>query len=150
GVVALLSQFNYSFARGPSRSLHIAVMGILGLWALFSVACQACLRQGWKADAVRIGWAATDIVLVTALLKILNGIQTTLLVGYPLMIAASGLWFRVRLVWITTLLAELGFIWLYFNQPVESALRAQPPRYPNIFVASLAVTGFVVARQVKR
>ena len=29
-------------------------------------------------------------------------VETTLLVGYPLLIAASGLWWRVRLVWITT------------------------------------------------
>ncbi len=41
--------------------------------------------------------------------------ETTLLVGYPLLIAASGLWWRVGLVWITTFMAMLAYSWLYID-----------------------------------
>jgi len=99
---------------------------------------------------VRLLWAATDITLVTALLKTLDAIESTLLVGYPLLIAASGLWFRVRLVWFTTVLAEVGYGFLYVDHWRHQAAAWRPAQYPNIFIAALAVTGFVVARQVKR
>ena len=83
-------------------------------------------------------------------------VETTLLVGYPLLIAASGLWWRVNIVWITTALAMSAYTWLY----VDAALHWRAGRsrwnpspdlqHPNIFLAALFLTGYVVARQVKR
>lgn len=108
------------------------------------------LRRGFQSETVHLIWAATDITLVTVLLKVLDALQSTLLVGYPLLIAASGLWSRTRLVWFTTVLAEIGYLLLFldhWHNPGWASSRAQ---YPNIFMAALAVTGFVVARQVKR
>lgn len=149
-VMALLTQFNHMNTVNPSVGIHVKVMLSLCLWAAASVGFQACLRRGWKADVVRLLWAGTDVALVTLILRILDGFQSSLLVGYPLLIAASGLWFRVRLVWFTTALAEIGYGLLYLDhlrQPHHAQSLAQ---YPNIFMAALAVTGFVVARQVKR
>ena len=72
------------------------------------------LRSGWHSDQVRVLWSAADIAFLTVELKLFEEIltalartlevrvETTLLVGYPLLIAASGLWWRVSLVWITT------------------------------------------------
>ena len=51
-------------------------------------------------------WAATDVVAITTTLGMLDGFDSDLLIAYPLIIAASGLWFRVRLVWLTTALAS--------------------------------------------
>jgi serine/threonine-protein kinase len=70
-------------------------------------------------------------------------------VGYPLLVAASGLWFQVRLVWFTTLLAEVAYGVLL----LDAWARGVPDlhdQWPNIFMAALLVTGFVVAQQVKR
>jgi len=150
GLIAALTQFNYACTPNPQISTHRNVMTVLGLWATLSLAFQLSLRRGWKPEALRYLWAATDILLVTLLLKILNGFENSLLVGYPLLIAASGLWFRVRLVWFTTLLAELGYGFLYLNHLGFQGSLVRPAQYPNIFMAALAVTGFVVARQVKR
>jgi serine/threonine-protein kinase len=150
GLIAALTQFNFMHTVSAQVGLHISVMLVLGIWAAASVLFEALLRKGWKSETVRYVWAATDIVLVTALLKILGAIESTLLVGYPLLIAASGLWFRIRLVWFTTLLAELGYILLYFDHWWRQGASWRPAQYPNIFMAALAVTGFVVARQVKR
>ncbi len=54
-------------------------------------------------------WSAADILFLTIELKLLDRFESTLLVGYPLLIAASGLWWRVRLVWVTTLLALAAY-----------------------------------------
>jgi serine/threonine-protein kinase len=66
-------------------------------------------------------------------------------VGYPLLIAASGLFFRVRLVWFTTLVSILSYAFLVFLG-VEHATRL----YPVIFAASLGVVRFIMAYQVER
>ena len=141
---------------------------MLGLWALSAVIFQAMLRSGWHSDQVRVLWSAADIAFLTLELKlfeeILRGsaahglvrVETTLLVGYPLLIAASGLWWRVRLVWITTGLAMAAYVGLY----IDAALRwraghlvwepSPDLQHPNIFLAALFLTGYVVARQVRR
>lgn len=150
GLIAALTQFNYHNTDRPDLVVHSLVMVTLGLWAAASAVYQMLLRRGCKTETVHLIWAATDITLVTVLLKFLDAIQSTLLVGYPLLIAASGLWSRARLVWFTTILAEIGYLLLFLDhwrQPSWASSRAQ---YPNIFMAALAVTGFVVARQVKR
>ncbi|WP_422925095.1 serine/threonine-protein kinase [Singulisphaera sp. PoT] len=149
-LIAGLTQFNYHFTLRPHRPTHLNVMMVLGLWAVLVFAFQQALRRGWQAAAIRYLWAATDILLLTLLLKILNGFENSLLVGYPLLIAASGLWYQVRLVWYTTLLAELGYGYLFIDRFLIHRPTVGPVQYPNIFMAALLVTGFVVARQVKR
>ena len=148
-LIAALTQFNYLYSNLRDFKTHVLVMGVLGVWILASVFFQFALRKGRGTDGVRILWAATDVVLLTTLLKLLNAMETSLLVGYPLLIAASGLWFRVHLVWVTTVLAELAFGYLVLDK-VLSGSTWKSNQYPNIFMAALAVTGFVVARQVKR
>jgi serine/threonine-protein kinase len=89
-------------------------------------------------------------------LKLLERSESTLLVGYPLLIAASGLWWRVKMVWVTTVLAIAGYAALYLDSSISwqaGVLRWQSPeqlRYPNIFLAGLLLTGYIVARQVRR
>jgi eukaryotic-like serine/threonine-protein kinase len=168
-LVALIAQFNYYIlSEKPDFWHHCTIQGVLALWAASAVIFQAMLRSGWHADQVRVLWSAADIAFLTLELKlfeeILSGslghrevhVETTLLVGYPLLIAASGLWWRVRLVWITTALAMAAYVWLY----VDAALRwraghliwdpSPDLRHPNIFLAALFLTGYVVARQVRR
>jgi hypothetical protein len=74
--------------------------------------------------------------------------ESSLVGGFALLIAISGLWSNIRLVWFTTLLAMASYAVL----AVDSY--AMHPwvhnQYPNAFLAALAVTGFVVARQVRR
>ncbi|AGA25450.1 serine/threonine-protein kinase [Singulisphaera acidiphila] len=150
GLIAALTQFNYHNTERPILAVHAMVMATLALWAVASAVYQMLLRRGFQSETVHLIWAATDITLVTVLLKVLDALQSTLLVGYPLLIAASGLWSRTRLVWFTTVLAEIGYLLLFldhWHNPGWASSRAQ---YPNIFMAALAVTGFVVARQVKR
>ena len=65
------------------------------------------------------------------------------------LIAASGLWWRVHLVWITTGMAMLAYCVLYLNGQLSWTPRADL-QYPNIFLVALFLTGYVVVRQVKR
>ena len=94
-------------------------------------------------------WATVNVALLTFVLRMLKCVDNSLLVGYPLLIAASGLWFQVRLVWFMTALTVVAYYLLQRFTPLTAAEESLR-QYPNIFLAALVVTGFVVARQVKR
>lgn len=68
--------------------------------------------------------------------------------GYPLLIAGSGLGSGARQVWFTTAMAEVAYGLLALDSYRSHAWEHE--QFPNIFMATLAVTGFVIARQVRR
>lgn len=71
------------------------------------------------------------------------------MVAFPLLVAASGLWFRVRLVWFSTVLAAVAYCALICT--------AVPPlgeggdwHHHLIFVVALVILGTATAYQVWR
>ncbi len=156
-IIALLTQYNYMFrTRQPDFTIHYLIQSVLAFWAAASLVFQMLLRRGWRPDRVRGLWSALDIVCLTLELKLLDRVETTLLAAYPLLIAASGLWWRVRLVWLTTAMAMLGYLVLFLDASLEwhagrpSWKPTATLQYENIFLAALLLTGYVVVRQVKR
>jgi serine/threonine-protein kinase len=156
-LVAIITQYNYLFVTTtPDFRLHYTVQAVLGLWALSAIVFQHLMRSGIGRQSVPVFWSAADILFLTLELKLLDRFESTLLVGYPLLIAASGLWWRVRLVWITTVLAIAAYGALYLDASLTwnaGVFLWQTPeqlRYPNIFMAGLLLTGYIVARQVRR
>jgi serine/threonine protein kinase len=149
GVMIALSHFNHLRSPHPDPSVHRLVIATLLLWALLSLAFQGALRTRRRSQWVRRAWLGIDVLLLTALLRLLDASESCLLVGYPLLIAASGLWFRVRLVWLTTLLSEAAYATLAFDASARG-VPGDRPQWSNIFMAALAVTGFIVAHQVRR
>jgi serine/threonine-protein kinase len=156
-IIAILTQYNYAvLSPNPRFWLHYLIQAVLVLWAGISVLFQSLLRKGWPSDKVRVLWSASDILFLTIELKFLGRTETTLLACYPLLIAASGLWWRVHLVWITTAMAMLAYGILYLDASLawHAGYPSWRPRtaleYPNIFLAALLLTGYVVVRQIKR
>jgi serine/threonine protein kinase len=168
-LMAIITQINFHLSLQPDWRLHWTIQAVLALWAMLALLFQVLMRSGFRSDRVRVLWSAADIVCLTIVTKLLEliepgstsgepvvRVETTLLVGYPLLIAASGLWWRVPLVWITTAMATVAFGWLYLDaalwwQAGQLSWRPSPELvHPNIFIAGLVLTGFVVVRQIKR
>jgi serine/threonine protein kinase len=149
GLCAALTQYNYYMAPDPRPTVHYSVQAVLFLWAMASILFQVLLRRGSWGEVARYAWAATDIFALTVALMILDAFESNLVVGYALLIAASGLFFRIPLVWFTTALAMVAYEGLHLDVLLRHP-HSMPRQYPNILLAALAVTGFVVARQVRR
>ena len=133
--------------------VHFRVMSILGGWIVISAICQWLLRKSRWQSAVRFGWCAVDAALLTAILAQNSVAPGPILVGYPLLITASGLFFRVRLVWFMTLACVVGYaILLGLRRQWFGGMEIGGPpwQYPIIFAVGLAVLGTVVAYQVYR
>jgi len=144
-LTALIVQVKFMLS-GHGIALHVQIMAVLGAWLLLSCVFQAMLRR--NAGAARFAWASVDVVLLTVALYISGVPLGPLLIGYPLLVTASGLWFRVRLVCFTTILSLISYAGLMGLRPEE--MSTQPGHYPLIFAAVLTVLGFIVAYQIHR
>jgi len=133
---------------------HWSITAVLVVWALLSVFFQQLLREPRYAQAARFGWAATDVLGQTGVLLVADGVASPMVIGYPLVIVASGLWFRVRLVYFVTaacLISYMALVAKFYGLP-----EAQRPQFDTgadrhvYFLVGLAVLGCIVAYQVSR
>lgn len=147
--IVVLTQVNFLLNPRPDVPIHVGVSVVEVSWLLSTVVfCRLSVASG-RTEWIRPPWIAVDVAVLTAMLRILDAATSSLVVCYPLVIAASGLWNRVRLVWFTTALAMAGYAAL----AVDASLRRptlDSNHHPNIFLAALAVTGYVVAQHVRR
>ncbi len=137
------------------QQFHVRISLLMAAWAGLSIVCQQFLdSRRWSIPA-RFVWGTLDsAVLLAVLLLAANGAASPLVVGYPLLIAASGLWFRVRFVWFITALSLLSYgvvvVDFYVWRPeLHDHFAANVNRHV-IFAISLVVLGSVVAYLVQR
>jgi serine/threonine-protein kinase len=144
--ILLLTQFNYFVVlekdRDPIQHLHVTTVEVL--WIIASILFDRLPSVG--------AWIVIDTVLLTVLLGLLEAGGSSYVVGYPLLIAISGLWAKVRLVWLTTALCLSGYAALVIHAksrglPWTSGTKAHDP---NVGLAIICVTGYVIALQVER
>ena len=98
----------------------------------------------------RYAWAWADVVLFTALVLLNDGLKTSQVAGYFLLVSASGLWFRERLVWFTTVMAVSAYGALVLVETWKLQDLPETPYRHVVFAAVLAVSGLIIAYQVKR
>lgn len=140
------------FLQGePTVQIERRILIVLALGAATSVLFQWLLRKEcWSSRLARYAWALADIVLFTVLVAISDGLTTPLVAGYFLLIAASGLWFRERLVWFTTVMAVGSYGALSAATTHGQGGSPDSPYGHLLFMAVLAVSGLIVAYQAKR
>ena len=101
-----------STTTAPARcdaQVSPAGLVVVALWIAASIVCQQLLEsRRWSIPACFV-WGTLDSLALLAVLRLGYGAASSLVVGYPLIIVASGLWFRVRFVWFITLLSLLSY-----------------------------------------
>lgn len=104
------------------------------------------LERPRSAELGRYLWAGTDAWLLTLALYLSSPPASGLLIGYPLLVVSSGLFFRVRLVVFMLTCCLSGYGLLVYLIPAE-----RTPVYPPFYFATgLLVLGLVCAYQVHR
>jgi len=149
GTSAVIAQVRYLLTPDASPGLHHEVLGVLGVWAVASALLQRWQRLEKAPMLVRYTWAGADLLLLTWLMQIMEALDSPLMIGYPLLVAASGLWFRVSLVWFTTAGCLLGYGWLVLVA-LRQGLPPAMPHYHLIFGLGLLLEGTMLAYQVQR
>jgi serine/threonine-protein kinase len=147
-VVAVIVQTSFHFAGTVSTRLHAQVMALLAGWAAVSIVFQRLLGNERWSLAARFAWAGADVLLLSAIFWLQGAFGTVLMAWYTLLLTASGLWVRERIVWFTTVLSAAAYAGLMLDAVQRGELPY--PHHHAIFLASLPLLGFVVAYQVKR
>jgi len=144
-----------NYAAGTPADFCLEMAALIGLWLVIAAVFQQFLKSGQWSIPARFVWGTLDSVLLLAALFVADGAASPLVIGYPLLIVASGLWFRVRFVWFVTGLSLVSYALLvvdfYFWRP--DALRESfPTRFDRhvIFALGLLATAGVVAYLVDR
>ncbi|HEX8200247.1 MAG TPA: serine/threonine-protein kinase [Isosphaeraceae bacterium] len=150
GIVGAIIQMYHYLLENLEERTRVRSIAVVIAWALVSLACRGLLRAPRRAVAGRYVWAWTDIVLFTLLVRINRGLATPMVAGYFVLVVASGLWFRERLVWFTTAMAVVGYGMLVLIEAVDRQAAPASPYRHLVFAAVLAVSGLIVAYQVKR
>jgi serine/threonine-protein kinase len=123
----------------------LKVRSAFAVWGILAIVFQQLLRRDRSANFARLAWAVTDPLFLTFVLSLSDDIGP-ILVGYPVLITASGLWFKPWLVVVSTVACIVTYLWLLY-------IRQDPlpqPHYPLIFLAALVVIGFIIWFQVHR
>jgi serine/threonine-protein kinase len=150
-VCATIAQTNYHLTHNVGLALHFKIMAALGVWALVSAACQWAMRRERWAMAARYTWAGADVAFLTAVLAIDEALASPLVALYPALIVASGLWFHVPLVALTTAASVIGYVCLLADDCWRSGrTQVTQPHWHLMLLAVLVMVGFVVAYQVHR
>jgi eukaryotic-like serine/threonine-protein kinase len=131
-----------------------AVSVVVALWVLASVLCQQLMGRGrWSIPAC-FAWGTLDSLALLAVLLISNGALSTLVIGYPLVIVASALWFRVRFVWFMMFLSLLSYgvlvIDFYCWRPELHTGQYDGFDRHVVFALAILITGAVVSYLVQR
>ncbi len=143
----IVLQVNYVSATDIPVARHAWIMGVLGFWGVSAFVFQKMLHRDHLADLTRFLWSGTEVVLLTLVLAATQGPFGPLLVAYPALVTCSGLFFRVRLVLFTTLIAILGVIALL---TFRSDAAPEHLHYTVIFLFATLLQGCMVAFQVYR
>jgi serine/threonine-protein kinase len=133
--------------RDTGSSLRMLV--VLALGAAASITFRSLIRFTKWGSVARYAWAASDLFLFTTLVFFQSGVKTSLVVGYFVLIAASGLWFRERLVWFTTALALFSYALLVIEEG-RRAGHSEPLHRHGLFMAVMVLAALIIAYQVKR
>lgn len=148
GILLLSAVVGVQFTLfGGSVAYHAQLGFALFAWLLGSALCSWLLKHSTTEQFARLGWAILDAGMLSFLHVLANDPSTPLHAGYPLLIAASGLWFRVYMVYFTLAACLAGY---GTALAMESSVRGAYPHYPATAILMFVLTALVVAYQVRR
>jgi serine/threonine-protein kinase len=154
GVFYLVEIGNYHYG-GVDWPFHVSITVLAAAWVVVAIVCQQFVGHPRLAIPARFVWGALDsLMLLIVLLFVGDGAASALIVGYPLLIAGSGLWFHVRFVSFMTAMSLLSYgilvIDFYYRRTgLQEHFDTSVARH-ILFAVSLIVLGAVVSSLVQR
>jgi len=149
-----------NYLRGAiNADFHIKISIVLAVWVIGSIIFQRLVESRRWSMAAPFIWGTLDSILFLIVLLIGDGVASALIVGYMLLIVASGLWFRVRFVFYMAVLSLLSYgvlvvdyyyIWRPWLEPKKWNVPDLNFDRHVIFAVSLAISALIVAYLVER
>jgi serine/threonine-protein kinase len=155
GLFYALALVNCLVCHAVDSAWLLHLTGVLGLWVAASVGLQQWLERPGRAQTAMFVWGAVDVVALSWIVWLTDGAASRLVVVFPLVIAASGLWFQPAYVRFVTGLCLAAYVGLiadaHLFRPAEWQQRfgLRWDRHSDCLLA-LLLTGVVVSYLVRR
>jgi len=146
-IVAVAIIVAASHLLGVSQSNSAVQFGMLGLWfaACFPLQRLTYHPKNWWLFGS--AWGILDVVCTTALIANAQEPRGLLLVAYPMLLAASALFYRTRMVIGMLVLCLAGIVFLPWYTQDPSLGRWD---FQAIFGMGLTVLGFILMSMIER
>jgi hypothetical protein len=150
GVFYGIELLNYG-TGAVDRPFHQAVTALALAWAMVGLGVLFCQGQHIFPASLKFFSTAADVALLTAILMLVDGPKSPLVVAYFLLIVLATLRFNLRLIWFASISSMLGYTFLlgYARWFTARNLRV-PPYHQAIFLLALALTGIVLGQVIRR
>ena len=145
GVAAIVQAAYWLRLHYAAWTGHYAVMAALMGWLACSVMLHVLWRGGLLGERIGAVWAAVDVAALTGVLFMSADPLMAPVIGYPVLIATSGVWLSRAAVWTATGLSAAGYLLLFLTGE-----QTQPLHYPAIFVVGLGLVGLATGYHVQR
>jgi eukaryotic-like serine/threonine-protein kinase len=149
GFALVISQIRYATTSQRVLRDHLQVTCLLLGWLVFCGFVQVASRYAKREFWAETVWLCADAIVFSFLLFLLTSSTNDpamLMVGFPMLIVASGLFFRVRVVLMVTIAVILSFI----GYQAATAYLPRFIHYQISFVVMLALIGASVMHQIRR
>ena len=154
GVFYVVEMVNYHYGISD-WPFHWKMTALAIIWAAVSIVCDWLVDRPRLTLPARLVWGTCDsLLLLAALLFVAGGVTSGLIAVYPLLIAASALWFHTRFVGFMTVLSLLSYGILVVDfycrrTQLQTNFDTSPTRHV-LFAVSLVVLGAILSWLVHR
>jgi len=148
-IAGVLTVLDHRVYPEQGTTLLVTRLAVEALWMLASVLCQMALRRGWGVERVQMAWSAVDFVLLALLTRLRDGVGSSIVIVYGLLICGAGLSARPRLVWFATGSAVLAYGTLALDAFLRGRVIPQPYSPPYTMMI-LVMIGLLTALQARR
>ncbi|MFN3192503.1 MAG: serine/threonine protein kinase [Aureliella sp.] len=146
GITTLIVVGAY-WLRGEYSQLFYYRLGLLLVWLAASFFLQTWVDLAkWNHVAI-FSWLAVDVFLFTTLISFAGPPRSMLLIGYPMMIVGSGLFYQRRFTVTKTVLSIIGFFVLAWQFPKDDFVK---PDFSAIFLTGLVVICLCTITMINR
>ena len=148
GTTTIIVAIAYVWRAEPAAEFRYRML-LLFIWMLASFMLQYGVYRAPLREVVILAWLAVDATIYTTLIAFADSPRSMLLIGYPMMIVASSLFYQRRFLVTTTLLSIAGFLVLASVFPKDDFVK---PDFAAIFLTGLIVISlclFAVIRRVR-
>ena len=130
----------------PSPQFQARIL-LLCIWLATSFIIQYwVVRARWR-DLACLTWVTIDVTIYTTLVTFAASPRSMLLIGYPMLIVASSLFYRKRFVMFTTAVCICGFLMLEFFVPLDDVVKLD---FIAIFISGLGLINLALLSTIRR
>lgn len=146
GATTLIVLIAHLIRGEESQPFPYRMLLLLG-WLVLSYALQFWVNRSPARHLPIVCWLSLDVFIYTTLITFAAEPRSVLLVGYPMMIVASSLFYQRRFVFTTTVLSCLGFVILGLLFPKSDFPKWD---FSLIFLCGLAVICLCLLSIIRR